>query len=183
MATPPYPRGMHIGRIRSFLSTPLPIKFICLLSSPSRCSCVWNSQCSWIKMMSLNCSNLCIAGPQVFIFLQLNEIKCSWELSGFSAPVFSITYGLAWDFAGLKKAVVLEFALCFYCHVVLDYVEVWSMRWYLSTFVGVAQQGSLYFAYLLHILVFTWRQGHCSAVLAVLLSAGWLIVCSSMVAQ
>jgi len=114
-------------------------------------------------------------------FYSWMRFKCSWELSGFrSAPVFSITYGLDWDFAGLKKAVVLEFALCFYCHIVLDYFEVWSLMRYLSTFVGVAQQGSLYFVYLLYIVVFAWRQGHCNAVLAVLLFAGWLTFCSSM---
>jgi hypothetical protein len=34
----------------------------------------------------------------------------------------------------------------FYRNIVLDYiyVEVWSLMRYLSTFVGVAQQGSLY---------------------------------------
>jgi hypothetical protein len=68
-------------------------------------------------------------------------------------------------------------------HINYVYVEVWSLMRYLSTFVGVAQQGSLYFAYLLYILVFAWRQGKCSAVLAVLLPSGWLIFCSSMVAQ
>jgi uncharacterized membrane protein len=57
-------------------------------------------------------------------------------------------------------------------NIVLDYVyvEVWSLMRYLSTFVGVAQQGSLHLAYLLYILVFAWRQGKCNAVLAVLLT-------------
>jgi hypothetical protein len=63
-------------------------------SSPIRWIWAWNSQCSWMSMMSFFMKSLCRTGPQVLMFLQLHDMIRRLLFILFSTSELGVTFVL-----------------------------------------------------------------------------------------